>query len=231
MVLEYGDLAGSREKLYGSLRLMGRIMHKDERAEELINFFDDVINDLDARTSGLREEDKASCYIGGIAFKGPLGLQSTEPAYPPFLFTNAKNVARDYGRDPDGQLAHADIAKEKIVEWDPEYILIDLSTVQSGEAAGALYELRNDAVYRTLTAVRQGRVFGVLPYNWYTQNFGSILADAYFIGKVLYPDRFADIVPEEKADEIYTFLVGGPVFDRMNGLFQNLVFKKLSLED
>jgi iron complex transport system substrate-binding protein len=229
VVLNYGDLFGYREDLYRSLRLMGRILGETDRAEEVIAFFDGIISDLDKRTSDVPEERKKSCYIGGIAFKGPHGLQSTEPAYPPFLLVNAKNVAYDPDK-PLSELSHADVSKEKIVEWDPEFLFIDLATIQSGEASGALYELRNDPAFKTLTAVKRGNVFGVLPYNWYTQNFGNTCADAYFIGTVLYPDRFSDIEPAEKADEIYTFLVGVPVFDEMDSLFQNLVFKRIVLE-
>ncbi len=229
VVLEYGDLFAYKKDLYGSLRLMGRIMGKSERAEEVVSFFEHTIDDLDRRTAVVPEKSKKSCFVGGIAFKGPHGLQSTEPAYPPFLFTNAKNVAYDPTR-PLGELTHADVSKEKIVEWDPEYLFVDLTTIQSGEGAGALYELRNDRTYETLSAAVKGNVYGVLPYNWYTQNFGSILADAYFIGTVLYPEQFADVDPGKKADEIYEFLVGEPVFGEMNALFQNLVFKRIPIE-
>jgi iron complex transport system substrate-binding protein len=43
----------------------------------------------------------------------------------------------------------------------------------------------------------------------------TALADAYAIGKILYPQAFADIEPEKKADEIYTLLVGKPVYAEM----------------
>ncbi len=230
VVLNYGDLLDYREDLYQSLRLMGRILGETGRAEEVVAFFDGIIADLNKRTAAVLNELKKTCYVGGIAFKGPHGLQSTEPSYPPFLLINVKSVAYDPDK-PLSELSHADVAKEKIVEWDPEFLFIDLATIQSGEASGALYELRNDPAFKTLSAVRQGKVFGVLPYNWYTQNFGNTFADAYFIGTVVYPDRFSDINPAEKADEIYAFLVGAPVFGEMNALFQNLVFKRIALED
>jgi iron complex transport system substrate-binding protein len=122
------------------------------------------------------------------------------------------------------------VAKEKIIEWDPEILFLDLSTLQMGDKAGGLFELKTDPAYRTLGAVQRGQVYGVLPYNWYAQNFGSILTDAYFIGKLLYPHRFGDINPEAKADEIYTFLVGKPVFKEMDRMFQGMVFKKISVK-
>jgi iron complex transport system substrate-binding protein len=81
-----------------------------------------------------------------------------------------------------------------------------------------------------LSAVTNGKVYGLLPYNWYTQNFGSILANAWFIGKNLYPDRFMDIVPEQKADEIYSFLVAAPVFTQMNNSFRHMAFQAVDLK-
>jgi iron complex transport system substrate-binding protein len=178
-------------------------MGKEDRAEELIAFFDSTIADLNERTAGVPEEEKITCYVGGIARSGPHGFQSTEPTYPPFLFTNAKNVAYD-----PMNLTTAEVSKESILGWDPEIIFVDLSTTQSEDKSSALYQLQNDVSYRKLTAVKTGEVYGVLPYNWYTQNQGSVLADAYFAGKLLYPERFEDVDLEDKTIEIYTFLVG-----------------------
>ncbi len=72
-------------------------------------------------------------------------------------------------------------------------------------------------------------MFGLLPYNSYAANFGSIFANAYFIGKILYPPAFADLEPTEKADEIYQFLVGKPVFEKVNHLLHEKAFSKLNM--
>jgi iron complex transport system substrate-binding protein len=225
VVLEYGDLSIHRSSFYQSLRLMGKVVDKGKRAEEIISFFESHIKGLSDRTKNISEPK--TCYVGGIAFKGPHGFQSTEPDYPPFPFINVRNMAYDPLLKGKGQ---SDIAKEKIVEWDPHILFLDLSTLQMGDKAGGLYELRTDPAYQALTAVKQGRVYGVLPYNWYAQNFGSILANAYLIGKLLYPNRFQDINPEAKADEIYTFLVGKPVFKEIDRMFQGLAFKKITVK-
>jgi iron complex transport system substrate-binding protein len=228
IALNYGDLGGYRDRLFTTIRTMAAVLDKEERGEEVITFFKDTIDELDRRTRDIPEEEKKSCFVGGIAFKGPHGFQSTEPTYPPFMFVNANNVAYDPQKSLS-ELEHADVAKEKIVAWDPDVLFVDLATIQSDSEANALYQLANDPAYTNLTAVENGKVYGVLPYNWYTQNFGSILADAYFIGTILYPDRFADITPEEKADEIYRFLVGEAVFDEIKAAFQDLVFERIPL--
>lgn len=226
--LEYGDLGANRGKLYASLRVMGQALGKQQRAEEVIAFFEDNIGELERRTASIPEDERPTVFVGGVAHKGPHGYQSTEPGYPPFSFVHARNLAST-GQDGK-QLQHADIAKEKIVEWNPDVLFLDLATLQLGAEAGGLYELRNDPAYKTLTAVKEGKVYGLLPYNWYTENFGSTLANAWFIGKLLYPERFKDIDPVAKADEIYAFLVGEPVFAKMNELFGGQAFTAVPVQ-
>ncbi len=228
VALKYGNLGKMRDDLYGSLRIMADVVGRQQRAEAVLAFFDSQIADLKKRTADIPEEQRPSVYLGGVAYAGPHGFQSTEPTYPPFRFVNARNLA-DNANPKAGEVTSTDIAKEKIVEWNPDYLFLDLSTLQLGDAAGGLYELKTDPAYQTLAAVKNGKVYGVLPYNWYNQNFESIFADAYFIGKLLYPERFSDIDPAAKADEIYTFMVGKAVFAEMNALFGNLAFRDVPL--
>jgi iron complex transport system substrate-binding protein len=228
IILEYGDLGKGRHFFYEALRIMGIVVGREERSRKVIHFFESCIRDLQNRTGKISEDRRKTCYVGGIAFKGPHGFQSTEPGYPPFSFVRARNVA--YMEVVGGKvLRQSNVAKEKIIEWDPEVLFLDLSTLQMGKDAGGLHELKTDPAYRSLAAVRKGEVYGLLPYNWYAQNFGSILANAYFIGKLLYPDRFRDIDPAKKADEIYYFLVGQPVFGEMKRSFQGLPFERIPL--
>lgn len=219
IVLSYGNLGRHRSSLFQSLRIMGEILDKHQRAEKVVAFFTRLISDLQARTADIPQDRRPGCFVGGIAYRGPHGFQSTEPAYPPFAFVNARNLAYDPAMS-ERALQHSSIAKEKIVAWNPAYLFLDLSTLQMGGKAGGLFELKTDPAYRHLTAVKSGRVYALLPYNWYTQNFGSILANAYFIGKLLYPEEFTDIDPTAKADEIYTFLVGKPVFESLNAVLR-----------
>lgn len=226
IILDYGDLGGGRETLFASLRTMGRVLGLSDRAGAVINFFTSEIRALEER-SGKNSGGK-SCFVGGIAFKGPHGFQSTEPFYPPFRFVNARNIAGQ-GLPGHEAVRHTNFSKETLLAADPEVLFLDLSTLQMGEGSGGLFELKTDPVYQALTAVARGRIYGLLPYNWYTRNFGSVLANAWYIGTVLYPDRFSDIDPVEKADEIYRFLLGRPVFEQMTETFNNLAFTRLNI--
>ncbi len=227
VALHYGDLSGKRPAFYSSLRLLGQVLDKRERADSVISFFEEIIADLENRSRGDRTK-MPGVYLGGVAFKGPHGFQSTEPWYPPFSFLGARNLALQAGLSGAEQKL-TEVGKEQIVVWDPDIIFLDLATLRMGERAGGLYELRHDPAFRSLSAVEQGNVYGVLPYKWYSINYGSILANAYFIGTILHPDGFADVDPAATADTIYTFLVGRPVFGRLNDMFHGLLFRKITL--
>lgn len=229
VVLKYGNLTDRRSDLYSSIRLMADILGRQERAEQLITYIEQTIADIEHRTADIALSSRPSVYLGGVAFKGPHGFQSTEPAYPPFVFLRADNLAavKIAGRY---ELSSSSVAKEKIVAWDPDVLFLDLSSIRLGNDAGGLYELRHDPSYQTLRGVKEGRVFGLLPYNTYTSNHGSTLANSYYIGKILYPEKFSEINPGKKADEIYEFLVGKPVFEAMNRMFDNMVFTAVPLQ-
>lgn len=227
VALHYGDFSSKRPGFYKSLQLMGQILSREARAEAVINFFEETVADLQSR-SMTQKTEQPSVFLAGVAFKGPHGLQATEPSYPPFSFLGAKNLANKGGLSGT-ERKHTEISKEQIVVWDPELLFLDLATLQMGEGAGGLYELRHDPVYKGLTAVTQNKVYGVLPYSWYSINYGSILANAYYIGTILHPEAFADIEPSAKADAIYTFLVGKPVFGQLNELFQGLLYQQIKV--
>jgi iron complex transport system substrate-binding protein len=220
----YGSLRNDAEKaeMYTGLSVMGMVLGKEDRAREVVSYIEETIADLENRTADIPPSGQKTVYIGGVSSAGAHGIISTEPAYPPFIWINAKNVAAGLGT------AHADVAKEALVDWDPDYLFIDVGTLQM-DGGGAIGELKTDRALWGLTAVREGRVYGLLPYNLYSTNYETVLANGYFIGKTLYPDRFEDIDPVEKADEIYTFFVGEPVFGEHNAEYQNMGFAGIPL--
>jgi len=222
VVLNYGNLINYRSVFYQSIHLLGNVLGKPKRAIEIISFFDQMIADLKQRTYNIK--NRKSCYVGGVSYKGLQNFQSTEPLYPPFVFTQSNNVACD---EISKHLTHSNVAKEQLIEWNPEYIFVDLASVVIDSETNVLNELKTDPAYVHLKAVKNGNVYGVLPYNGYAQNFGSIMINAYFVGKHLYPDRFNDIDVLKKADDIYSFLLGKTVFDKINTMLRGMVFQNI----
>ncbi len=217
VVLSYGELGNFRaEEIYDSLRLAGKILGKEERAEEIINFIESAYADLSSRVEDVPDSEKPSVFVGALGFKGGHGIESTQCNFPPFMAVKAKNVACE--AEKSGPFF---IDKEQLLEWDPDIIFLDENNLH---LVLTDYE-KNPEVYRSLKAFKNGGIYGILPFNYYTTNIETAIADAYFIGKVLYPDKFADIDPAKKADEIFKLFVGKELYAEMAakyGGFKNI---------
>ncbi|RLC69809.1 MAG: iron ABC transporter substrate-binding protein [Chloroflexi bacterium] len=219
VALSYGEHAAFlNEPLFRSLTLAGKILGKEERAAEVIAFITERREDLKVRTQGIPEEQKPTVYVGGIGYRGTHGIESTEGNFPPFSAVQARNVVDSLGE------GHHSIDKEKLLKWDPDVIFID----EGGFRLVKQDYQKNPEFYHSLKAFKNENIYGILPFNFYTTNVGTALADAYYIGKVLYPEKFKDIEPDKKADDIYVFLVGEPIYDEMAKDFGG--FGKIDLE-
>ncbi|ADL12326.1 iron ABC transporter substrate-binding protein [Acetohalobium arabaticum] len=205
--LAVGDFPRRDEVLYQSWRLIGKILDREERVEELIQYMEDSIADLKERTVGISDQQKPEVYAGGITHRGGHGIAGAKEPFPPFQFVQAKNVAGELGHK---EVTSVMVSREKILDWNPEIIFINSANEKLVKG-----DLQKHSEYKSLTAIEEDKVYGVLPYSYYHRNFGSILANSYYIGKILYPDRFSDIDPAAKADEIYKEFIGKAVYDQM----------------
>ncbi len=60
IALTYGDLAGKKEQFYSALRTMGEVVGREDRAGEVISFFETTIDELADLTRDLPENDRPS---------------------------------------------------------------------------------------------------------------------------------------------------------------------------
>lgn len=211
----YGGL-DTPEKIqdfYDGLTLIGNILHKEGRATEVVNYVNEIIDDLNSRTSSIPDSEKPSVYIGGLSSRGLHGVTSTNAYYAPFTLTNSKNVVTPAMVQESASVVNIDA--EVIPSLNPNIIFIDYNGLSLCQE-----DIQNHMdVYGTLDAIQNNCTYGLLGYNWYHLNFDVVLTDAYYVGTVLYPDHFADIDPAQKADEIYTFLDGAPLYAEMAELY------------
>lgn len=206
VTLSYGQVSVFDPSVYQSLELIGEVVNQEQTAQGIVDYMEECRNDLDERTKDIPDDEKPSVYVGALSFRGTHGIESTQGKYALLEAINAKNVVDETGRTGSIMLD-----KEKIIQWDPDKIFIDLagySMVQTD------YQ-KNTKFYGVLSAVKMSEMYSQLPYNYYNTNIGTAIANAYFLGKVIYPEQFSDVDPEKKADEIYQFLLGKPLYAQM----------------
>lgn len=215
VVLSYGTFANFDETVYSSLRIAGKILDREKRADDLIKYINSLRKDLHKRTAEITSGKRPKVFVGGIGYRGSYGIESTEKDYIPLAWINAVNLAEQVeGRIGD----HVLVDKETLLKLDPDIIFID----GGGQALVEEDYVKKKDYYNALKAFMNKQVFMLLPFNWYTTNIETAMADAYAIGKILYRDNFKDIDPEKKADEIYTYMVGEPVYKVMKKDFGTL---------
>jgi len=213
VILSYGGFATFDEVVYDSVRLLGRILLAERRAEEVIAFIEEARRDLLRRTEKYEGKKKPTVYIGAIGYRGTQGIESTDASYFPLDWIRAKNLAKEIS--PQG---HLFVDKEKILSWNPEMIFLD------GGGFGLVQQdyQKKPEFYRELKAFQNKKVYVLYPYNWYVTNIDTAVADAFVAGKILYPELFAEIQPLKKTDEIYSFLLGKPVYGLMEREFGSI---------
>jgi iron complex transport system substrate-binding protein len=208
IVLSYGEYATFDEAVYKSLLVAGRILGKENRAQSVVAYIESLRKDMHDRTLSIPDQAMPTVYVGGIGYRGTYGIESTEQNYIPFKWLNVDNAAE---RVKATSGSHVFMNKEMLLKWNPEVIFID---------GGGMDLVKDDyrkkpEFYHALRAFSQQRIYTLFPFNWYATNIGTALADAYAIGKILYPDQFKGIDTENKTDEIYRFLIGAPVYGNM----------------
>jgi iron complex transport system substrate-binding protein len=213
--ITYGGLStdSERQTFYDGLSLMGKILNKEDRAQKVIDYVQGIIDDCNNRTKNIPDASKPTVYVGGLSSRGNHGFTSTTAYYAPFMMTNSKNVVTADMAKNSTQVVNID--SEALPGLNPDVIFVDYN----GLSLSAQDVANHPEVYDSLNAIKNNQTYGLMGYNWYALNFEVALTDAYYVGKVLYPNQFADIDAVQKANEIYAFLDGAPLYDQMTELY------------
>ncbi|MBF7097865.1 ABC transporter substrate-binding protein [Alkalibacter mobilis] len=194
------------ESFYTSLQLVGDILGEGEHVNSVIDSIKGWEEELNLLAGNIPEDEKPSVYTGAVSYRGAHGFEGTYSQYPPFMAINAVNVV-----DETGEEGAFIVDLEKVTMWDPDIIFLNPANMN---LVNDDYE-KNKAFYKNLTAVKNKQIHTQIPYNYNWTNMELAIANAFYAGKVIYPQQFSEIDPVEKADEIFTIMLGQPFYDRM----------------
>ena len=117
------------------------------------------------------------------------------------------------------------IDKEKLVEINPELILLDLSGKELLDE-----DMQADPnFYKSLDAFKNKKAYYIMPYFTYGMNFDTAILDMYYMGSLAHPDKFSDVDIAAKAAEIYSVFVGKDVYNDLLGTYPES-FKESNVE-
>lgn len=226
VVLSYGKTEAFDVNVKKSIALLGDILNRKERANELLSFISDTETYLSSIGEGIDKDKKATVYLGCQSNYGTHGIESSSANYSIFDVSKIRNVLDEYV----GKNGETFKGYQKSVDWE---ILVDMNPQRIILDAGGLVDLKTQLkekpeIFNRLSAFQNGEIYLQMPYNAYYTNLETAYADAYFDAWVQYHDIVA---PEKlnfdyvaKAREIYTLFLGKDCYDDvakiMHGGFQ-----------
>lgn len=194
------------DSFYSAMELVGQVMGTQEHCQKVIDYVKECREDLNTRTKDIPDSEKPAVYVGAVSFRGGHGFEGTYADYPPFRAIHAKNVA-----DETGKTGAFLVDLEKVAVWNPDIVFL---TPGNMSLVNGEYQ-KDPSFYQGLKAVKNGAVYTQIAYNYNWSNMELAIADAYYAGKVIYPKQFSDIDPAKKADEIFTAMLGEPMYDQL----------------
>ena len=189
------------EAFPGSLRLLGQVFDRADRAEELITFIETETAEITRRTADVAEADKPGVYICGLGNWGTTNHLMTSQSYAAFRVANIRNVVNDLAADG---IQPIEAEKFAALGGSMDVMLIDAAAVKN---IAPLYQ-EDPTLLDTCKAWQTGQVYLEMAYNAYYTNYEIALANTWFAAKCVYPDLFVDVDMTAKTNEITNAFLG-----------------------
>ena len=197
------------EKFAEEMSILGWMLKKQDRAEEVINFEEENMNLIEERVSGLKDEEKVHVYFSSYPYYSGATKTCGECAYGKKIeLCGGINIFADVE-------GYVTVDPEEIIDRNPDVIF---ATTWSGASTGALgYDITDTAPVEKLRdetfmeapgwgvidAVKNGRVYIISTDASSTHS--SILC--LYLAKWFYPELFEDVDPVDiHRDWFETFL-------------------------
>ena len=208
ITLKAGSKGVFDDAFYGSMELLGKIFGAEEKAATLVKFVQGEAAAIAAVVADISEEEKPSVYVCGLGNWGTTDHLMTAENYVSFQIANVKNVVSGLSMEGVGA-----IEEEKFVALGDEMdiIIMDAAAVKNIKPLYA----EDPTMFDTCKAWTDGEVYLQMAYNAYYTNYEIALINTWFVAKTVYPELFADIDLNEKANDITEMFLGADLTDEI----------------
>jgi len=197
----------------GTFELLGTLLGKEDRANEIINGIESILSDL----RSLKGTSADNVYVAGLTIRGSNTLNTTYPTYMPLSLIGGNNSYKGNNASDKIVLNIEDFTKMNI-----DIVVIDPSSSDkiieqdSQRVLEYLYKQNTNS-----TASESVKLYVTVPIIWDGINYDCSLASAYYLAYLLYGTLTHDEV-EKKIEAIFTTFYGDhgkDVFSDMQEFF------------
>lgn len=187
---------GSLDKQSESYKFLGDILNKQDKAEKLAKYSDDVLDTIQNKVGNIKEEDKKEVYYAA----GSKGLETSPAGSINTEVLDLVGGLNAANTGIDKQMRRIDISLEQLISWDPEIIIISPDSADDDE----VYEMiLNDPSWKHIEAVKNEQVYEIpnLPFDWFNRPPSVMrLMGLTWLGDLLYPDVYEVELENEMRD-------------------------------
>lgn len=181
------------ESVFGNFKILGLVVNKTSRAEDLVTYYGQILNLIKNRVEGIKPEERVRVYFEGY--------HDYRAAGPGSGWDEQLRLAGGLNVYADAPITDPKVSSEDVIARNPGIIVKAVSSTKF-KAYGAtsnepLRQMREEIMGRPgwgeIDAVKNGRVY-LLCAHLHHDVFGPISEVAY-LAKWFYPSRFEDLDP------------------------------------
>ncbi|MEY4923234.1 MAG: hypothetical protein RLY17_1951 [Pseudomonadota bacterium] len=195
-----------------SMRVLGKVLHREQQAENYINFYQDHVRQITDITNKIPQDKKPSVFIElhagsseeccGSAGKGNMGDFIDQ--------AGGNNIAKNL---LPGALGTVNL--EKVLAANPDIYIASGGKAPDSQAPGivlgaqvtpeqaqtSLQKILNRKGINTLSAVNDGRSYAIW-HNYYNSPYNLLAIQSF--AKWFYPEQFVSLDPKRTMDDLYS---------------------------
>ena len=176
-----------------SIKFMGTVLGNPNQANDLINFYTNVLDEVNSTVSTIPDSEKKKVYYARSS-DGLTTFAAGSPQTQLIAISGGKSVVQ--APVASGGMV---VSMEMVIGWNPDVII-----TSSSEFYNSVY---NNQLWQNITAVKNKQVYLAPqdPFNWFESPPGAnTIIGIPWTAKVLYPDKFQDLDLENLTQTFYS---------------------------
>lgn len=176
-----------------SITFIGKTVGEEEKANQLVSFHQEMLDEVTEKTSSIPESEKKRVYYArdrtGL-MTNPSGSAHTQL----IEICGGTNVAQ-----VPVTKGTVGVSIEQVLKWNPDVIIASDPTFYQN--------IYSDPLWQNVKAVKDKQVYLVpnSPFNWFENPPGAnTILGIPWTAKVLYPDKFNDLNLKKLTNEFYS---------------------------
>ena len=194
------------DDLMKSIEIIGNVIGTSDHAKSVVSKIKGWKDELSKLTSGIKDDQKPSVYVGSVNYKGAKGFTGTYGKFSVFTANGIKNVA-----DEKGATGWFETDYEQVGAWNPDIIFLNPAnkTMLNEEYAN------NTEFFNGLKAIQNNQVYTLPAFNMNGTNAELGICASYFSGATVYPEQFKSIDLTKKYNEILETMLGKACYEEL----------------